>query len=80
MAESYWLNDDRWAGHYLLLTGYDDATQEFIAQDVFVGPNIRVSYKTLDKNWKAFNRVYIVALPTGPARKRCKRSWATNGM
>ncbi len=63
MAESYWLNDDRWAGHYLLLTGYDDASQEFIAQDVFVSPNIRVSYKTLDKRWKAFNRVYIVLYP-----------------
>ena len=65
MAESYWYNDDRWAGHYLLLTGYDDATQQFTAQDVFVGPNIGVSYKVLDKNWKAFNRVYIILYPPG---------------
>jgi tetratricopeptide (TPR) repeat protein len=63
MAESYWFNDDRWAGHYLLLTGYDDAAQQFTAQDVFIGPNIGVSYKVLDKNWKAFNRVYIVLYP-----------------
>ena len=63
MAESYWYNDDRWSGHYLLLTGYDDARQQFTAQDVFVGPNIGVSYKMVDKNWKAFNRVYIILYP-----------------
>ncbi len=63
MAESYWFQDDRWAGHYLLLTGYNDATQRFTAQDVFVGPNISVPYATLDKNWKAFNRVYLVVYP-----------------
>lgn len=63
MAESYWYNDDRWAGHYLLLTGYDDATQRFTAHDVFVGPNISIPYEVLDKNWKAFNRVYIVLYP-----------------
>jgi len=60
MEESYWPNDDRWAGHYLLLTGYDDQQQIFIAQDSFVSPNIKVTYADLDKNWQAFNRVYIV--------------------
>lgn len=63
MAESYWLNDDRWAGHYLLLTGYDDATQMFTAHDSYVGPKIRVSYQDLDRKWKAFNRVYMVVYP-----------------
>ncbi len=63
MAESYWLNDDRWAGHYLLLTGYDDETRLFSAHDSYVGPNIRVSYQDLDKRWKAFNRVYVVVYP-----------------
>lgn len=63
MAESYWLNDDRWAGHYLLLTGYNDETQTFSAHDSYVGPNIRISYQDLDKKWKAFNRVYLVIYP-----------------
>jgi tetratricopeptide (TPR) repeat protein len=63
MQESYWLNDDRWAGHYLLITGYDDAAQVFITQDVFISPNYRVSYQTLDKNWQAFNRVYLLVYP-----------------
>lgn len=60
MEESYWPNDDRWAGHYLLLTGYDDEQKIFIAQDSFVSPNLRVGYSDLDKNWQSFNRVYIV--------------------
>jgi tetratricopeptide (TPR) repeat protein len=63
MAESYWFNDDRWSGHYLLLTGYNDASQRFTAQDVYVGPNLSVHYDALDKNWKAFNRVYILVYP-----------------
>ncbi len=60
LEESYWPNDDRWAGHYLLLTGYDDARGVFIAQDTFLGPDREVPYDVLDANWKAFNRVYIL--------------------
>jgi len=56
----YWPNDDRWAGHYLLLTGYDDATQSFTAQDSFRGGDRIVSYTETDQRWKAFNRVYII--------------------
>jgi tetratricopeptide (TPR) repeat protein len=63
MHESYWPNDDRWAGHYLLLTGYDDARGLFNSQDVFVGPNLPVSYQDLDKRWQTFNRVYILLFP-----------------
>lgn len=59
--EYYWPNDDRWAGHYLLLTGYDDASQIFLAQDSFYGANQRVSYTTLDEGWQTFNRVYFFA-------------------
>ncbi len=31
--ENYWPNDDRWAGHYLLVNGYDDQKQAFLTQD-----------------------------------------------
>jgi tetratricopeptide (TPR) repeat protein len=64
MEESYWPNDDRWAGHYLLVTGYDDASQTFVTQDSFAGSNILASYEKLNGNWKAFNRVYILVYPT----------------
>lgn len=57
---SYWPDDDRWAGHYLLLTGYDDGKQAFIAQDTFLGPDREVSYSSVEQNWQAFNYVYIM--------------------
>lgn len=63
MEEEFWFNDDRWAGHYLLLTGYDDVRQVFTTQDSFVGPNRQVSYQELDANWQAFNRVYLLLYP-----------------
>jgi tetratricopeptide (TPR) repeat protein len=51
-----------WAGHYLLLTGYDDQVQEFIAQDTNPGtggPDRRISYAALDQGWREFNRVFL---------------------
>ena len=63
LDESYWLNDDRWAGHYLLLTAYDDASGMFIGQDTFYGADQVVPYQTLDQNWKAFNRVFLLVYP-----------------
>ncbi len=59
----YWPNDDRWAGHYLLLTGYDEASQTFTGQDTYYGPDRQIPYATLDVNWKAFNRVYFMLYP-----------------
>jgi len=60
LDEGYWPNDDRWAGHYLLLTGYDDASQSFIAQDTFRNPDLDVPYQSILKNWQAFNYVYLL--------------------
>lgn len=51
-----------WAGHYLLLTGYDETAGEFIAQDTNPttgGSNRRISYQELDEGWQAFNRVFM---------------------
>jgi tetratricopeptide (TPR) repeat protein len=60
LDQSYWPNDDLWAGHYLFITGYDDATQSFTTQDSFYGPNRPVAYTELDRNWHIFNRVLIM--------------------
>jgi tetratricopeptide (TPR) repeat protein len=60
LDEGYWPNDDRWAGHYLLLTGYDETTQTFIAQDTFRSPDRNVPYQSVEENWQAFNYVYIL--------------------
>lgn len=63
LDQGYWPNDDRWAGHYLLLTGFDDNTQTFTGQDTYYGADRQISYQTLDQNWKAFNRVYFLLYP-----------------
>lgn len=55
--------DAGWAGHYLLLTGYDDAEEVFIGQDTFIGPDRRVTYAELDEGWRQFNRAYMYLFP-----------------
>jgi tetratricopeptide (TPR) repeat protein len=63
----YWPNDDLWAAHYLLVTGYDDRSQAFTGQDSFHGPDQHIAYATLDSYWQIFNRVYLLVYP--PARE-----------
>lgn len=55
-----WPDDDLWAAHYLLLTGYDDSTQTFTAQDTYRGPDKVISYEQLESEWKPFNYLYMV--------------------
>jgi len=72
-----WLDDDLWAAHYLLLTGYDDATQTFIAQDTYRGPDKKISYEQLLSEWKPFNYLYMVVyLPQ--QEEEMKRLLASN--
>ncbi len=56
----YLFNDDYWNGHYVLVTGYDDAAQTFTTQDSYVGPDQKVSYAEFDEFWQQYNRVYIL--------------------
>jgi tetratricopeptide (TPR) repeat protein len=60
LDQSYWPNDDQWAAHYLLLTGYDDAKGTFTGQDTYFGANKQFRYEKLDEAWQAFNRVYLL--------------------
>ncbi len=64
LPEAFWFEDDLWSGHYLLLTGYDDTAQTFIAQDSYIGRNQVVRYADLEASWKTFNRVYLVLYPS----------------
>jgi tetratricopeptide (TPR) repeat protein len=56
----YWPEDDLWSGHYLLITGFNDATRTFTVQDTELGANQSINYEILDRNWQSFNRVYIL--------------------
>jgi len=58
--EPYWPNDDLWAAHYLLVTGYDDTARTFTGQDSFHGPDQVISYDGLEEAWKPFNYVYML--------------------
>ncbi|MBW6471904.1 MAG: C39 family peptidase [Anaerolineaceae bacterium] len=62
--ESYWPNDDKWAGHYFLVTGYDDQLDAFLGQDSYYGADRWVDYDLLENQWQSFNYVYtIIYLP-----------------
>lgn len=52
--------DDLWAAHYLLITAYDDNTQEFTVQDTYHGADLTIQYSQLEKEWKPFNNLYMV--------------------
>ena len=53
-------NDDLWAAHYLLLTGYDDESQTFTIQDSYHGKDLTISYSQLEEEWEPFNNLYMV--------------------
>ena len=55
-----WPDDDLWAAHYLLLTGYDDLTKTFTVQDTYHGADQSISYDKLLADWKPFNYLYLV--------------------
>lgn len=55
--------DAGWAGHYLLLTGYDQSRQIFIGQDTFLGADQEIPYEKLEIGWEAFNWVYMFVYP-----------------
>ena len=56
-----------WMGHYVLVTGYNEARQQFITQDSYTGPgeNALVPYAELSERWwRDFNYVYVVIFPS----------------
>jgi tetratricopeptide (TPR) repeat protein len=53
--------DDLWDAHYLLITGYDDAAGGTVtAQDPLRGPDRKIPYDQIMKDWKPFNYLYMV--------------------
>ncbi|MCP4428347.1 MAG: hypothetical protein GY803_27990 [Chloroflexi bacterium] len=56
-----------WMGHYLTVYGYDDAAQEFISMDTFLGPwdgsGRADSYETMTEFWSHFNYLFLLVYP-----------------
>ena len=56
-----------WMGHYLVVTGYDESSSEFTAQDSYVGADRQVAYADMLKGWRAFNYIYMIIYPAEKA-------------
>jgi hypothetical protein len=54
---------DGWMGHYEVVTGYDDVSQRFTAQDSYIMPNLPVSYTDMESYWRHFNYTFIIIYP-----------------
>lgn len=56
-----------WMGHYLTVYGYDDAAQEFISMDTYLGPwdgGVHTdSYESMAEDWRHFNYTFVVVYP-----------------
>lgn len=64
LAERGYVNrDDGWMGHYGVVDGYDDATQEVHIPDTFNG-YITLSYDNLQHVWDQFHGTYLVVFPS----------------
>lgn len=52
---------DWWMGHYVLVSGYDDAYGVFITQDSLIMPDLPLPYEEVESHWwRDFNYTYIV--------------------
>ncbi len=58
--QPFWPKDDLWAAHYILITGYDDSSQNFTVQDAFHGPDLLIPYEKLYSDWEPFNHLYLI--------------------
>jgi hypothetical protein len=57
-------SDDWWMGHYVVVSGYDDARERFITQDSLVMADFPVPYVEIEGRWwRDFNYLYLVVYP-----------------
>ena len=54
---------DGWMGHYEVVTGYDDARQQFAVQDSYIMPDMPVTYADLESYWRHFNYTFLIIFP-----------------
>lgn len=52
-----------WMGHYAVITGYDEPSQQLITQDSYFTPDYPVSYEKFIGEWRSFNYTYILIYP-----------------
>jgi len=57
-----------WAGHYVLIVGYDDTQQQWITRDSYYSPpeyplDYPVTYADMENEWRGFNFTFLVVFP-----------------
>ena len=56
--------DDWWMGHYVVVSGYDDAWSALITQDLLIMPDLPLPYNDIEAHWwRDFNRPVLVVYP-----------------
>lgn len=63
IVETWFEHDGDEMGHYRLVTGYDEQTQQIITFDSYNGPNVRLNYEEFTELWRVFNYLYVVSYP-----------------
>jgi tetratricopeptide (TPR) repeat protein len=57
-------SDDWWMGHYVVVSGYDDAWGRLITQDSLVMADYPIPYADVEQRWwRDFNYLYLVIYP-----------------
>ena len=57
-----------WMGHYGLIVGYDDETQEVTIPDTYLGV-IKIKYDEINRYWAQFDKIYLVIFPVDRAQE-----------
>lgn len=55
-----WLKPGEDIGHYRIVRGYDDSTQEILYDDSYLGKDKKTSYEQFEKDWQPFHYEYLV--------------------
>lgn len=69
IIETSYTVSEGWVGHYLLMTGYDNALGVWIVQDATGGPDRAMPYADVDRDWQQFNRLFILVFPPADREK-----------
>ncbi len=58
-----WLTPEEDIGHFRVLKGFDDTTNEIIQDDSLQGADLRFSYEYINEIWQPFNAEFVVLVP-----------------
>src|SRR3989338_2604435 len=58
-----WTKPNEDIGHYRVVKGYDDLSQEIIQDDSLQDKNLRFTYDTFNLLWEKFNYEYLILVP-----------------